>query len=51
MLLLPSCNFFEKTKEEEKQEREKIITKVDITIDTSNSFNSLFIDTAEVRVF
>jgi murein L,D-transpeptidase YcbB/YkuD len=49
MLLLSSCNSFEKTKEEEKQEREKIITKVDITIDTSNSFNSLFIDTSEVR--
>ncbi|WP_245957753.1 L,D-transpeptidase family protein [Niabella yanshanensis] len=49
MLLLSSCNLFEKTKEEEKQEREKIITKVDVTIDTSNSFNSLFIDTAEVR--
>jgi murein L,D-transpeptidase YcbB/YkuD len=48
-LLLSSCNFFEKTKEEEKQEREKVITRVDITIDTSNSFNSLFIDTSEVR--
>lgn len=51
VVLLSSCNFFaQKTKEEEKQEREKIITKVDVTIDTSNSFNSLFIDTSEVRL-
>ncbi|MCH5683919.1 hypothetical protein LWM68_06375 [Niabella sp. W65] len=51
MILLSSCNFFApKTKEEEKQEREKVITKVDVTIDTSNSFNSLFIDTSDVRL-
>lgn len=51
-LFLSSCDFLrgEPTKEEQKQEKERIITKVDVTIDTSNSFNSLFIDSADVRV-
>ncbi|MCH5598530.1 L,D-transpeptidase family protein [Niabella ginsengisoli] len=45
-----SCNLFDKKDDKNKlEEEEKAITKVDVTIDTSNSFNSLFIDSFTVR--
>lgn len=45
-----SCNLFDlKTEEDHLPKEEKEITKVDITIDTSNSFNSLFIDSTDLR--
>lgn len=45
-----SCKFFNKNQEKEIIEKEeKPVTKVDVTIDTSNSFNSLFIDSFVVR--
>lgn len=48
-LTLLSCNPFDKqTKEERIKEEEKIITKIDVTIDTTNSFNSIFIDSDNV---
>lgn len=50
LTLSASCHFLDtKSQEEQVLEKEKIITKVDISIDTANAFNSLFIDSAEVR--
>ncbi|WP_346238239.1 L,D-transpeptidase family protein [Niabella insulamsoli] len=48
MGFLSSCSIFDK-KDEKLAKIEKPVTKVDITIDTSNSFNSLFIDSFTVR--
>ncbi len=51
-LLIASCRFFEN---EEKPKRvirvEKPPTRVDVTIDTSNAFNSMFIDSSVVNSF
>ncbi len=49
-IILGSCHLFDpKTEKDHLPKEEKEITKVDVTIDTSNSFNSLFIDSADVR--
>ncbi|MFT4094346.1 MAG: L,D-transpeptidase family protein [Niabella sp.] len=46
-LLAYSCRFLEKKEETQKIiKEEKPVTRVDVTIDTSNSFNSLFIDSS-----
>ncbi len=49
--LLASCNSFDKAYKEPPIKVEKSVTKVDVTIDTSNSFNSLFlIDSAAIDI-
>lgn len=51
-LLTTSCQFFEKDKKPKRVIRvEKPVTKVDVTIDTSNAFNSMFIDSSQVNGF
>lgn len=51
-LLFGSCQIFDKEKKPLRVIRvEKPLTKVDVTIDTSNSFNSMFIDSSIVNGF
>jgi len=45
-----SCNFLDEKSEDEKiVKEEKPVTKVDITIDTSNSFNTYFLDETNLQ--
>ncbi len=48
LIAVPSCNFFKKDSKEPARV-EKPITKVDVTIDTTNSYNTLFLDSASVK--
>ncbi len=50
LLWLTACQFFDK-KQTQSAREEKPITKVDVTIDTTNSYNNLFLDSLYVRSY
>lgn len=55
LLILSSCQFFENDNNTGKSKRiirvEKPVTKVDVTIDTSNAYNGMFLDTTMVSQY
>lgn len=48
--VMASCNFFQK-KQQQTIRVEKPVTKVDVTIDTTNSYNNLFLDSLALHSF
>lgn len=50
LFMVSSCNYFQK-KSHSSRRIEKAITKVDVSIDTSNSYNNLFLDSTVVRSY
>lgn len=50
-ILFSSCGFFENDKLKRIIRVEKPISKIDVTIDTTNAFNSIFMDSSVVNAF
>lgn len=48
LVAVPSCKFFKKEPQQSVRV-EKPITKIDVTIDTTNSYNTLFLDSVSVK--